>query len=82
MKDLIEQLDKNIPEDVLTVGRLIAHLMKYNPSIPVKVMDGNKQLAIRCIGASPVDNDAWDGEYEMPADANWYEIQVLNEEEL
>lgn len=82
MKDLIEQLDKNIPEDVLTVGRFIAHLMKYNPSIPIKVMGGNKQLPILFIGSSPLDNSAWDGEYEMPADANWYEINVLNEEEL
>ena len=77
----IEESNKNIPENVLTTGRLILSLLDFKTNVPVKIMTGNEELNIRYIGVSPVDESAWAGFMELPNKASVYEIQVQQFEE-
>ena len=77
----IEESNKDIPENVLTAGRLILSLLDFKTNTHVKIMSGNEELRVCYIGVSPVDENAWAGDMEMPNQANIYEIQVQEFEE-
>ena len=77
----IEESNKDIPENVLTTGRLILSLLDFKTTTPVKIMTGSEELGIRYIGVSPVDESAWAGFMELPNRASVYEIQVQRFEE-
>lgn len=77
----IEESNKDIPENVLTTGRLILSLLDFKTTTPVKIMSGSEELRVCYIGVSPVDENAWSGNIEMPNQASMYEIQVQKFEE-
>ena len=78
----IEESNKDIPENVLTTGRLILSLLDFKTNIPVKIMTGSEELRICYIGCSPYDESAWAGNnIELPNNASMYEIQVQQFEE-
>lgn len=80
--DAIHKANENVPQNVLTTGRLIEHLLEFKMNIPVKVMSGAEELTIGFVGESPNDEDAWSGVMNMPQNANWYEIQVASNYEI
>lgn len=77
----LEESNKDIPENVLTAGRLIMSLLDFRTTTPVKIMTGSEELRICYAGVSPVDENAWEGDIEMPNRASMYEIQVQKFEE-
>ena len=77
----IEESNKDIPEDVLTTGRLILSLLDFKTNVPVKIMSGSEELKVCYAGVSPIDENAWAGDIEMPNQASIYEIQVQKFEE-
>ena len=77
----IEESNKDIPENILTTGRLIISLLDFKTNTPVKVMTGSEELRICYTGVSPVDENAWSGNIEIPNRASIYEIQVQKFEE-
>lgn len=77
----LEESNKDIPENVLTTGRLIMSLLDFKTTTPVKIMSGSEELRICYVGVSPVDENAWAGDIEMPNRASVYEIQVQKFEE-
>ena len=77
----LEESNKDIPENVLTTGRLIMSLLDFRTTTPVKIMTGSEELRICYAGVSPVDENAWEGNMEMPNRASMYEIQVQKFEE-
>jgi len=77
----IEESNKDAPEYVLTTGRLIISLLDFKTTAPVKIMRGSKELKVCYTGVSPVDENAWVGNIEMPNRASIYEIQVQKFEE-
>ena len=72
----IEESNKDIPKNVLTTGRLILSLLDFKTNTPVKIMSGSEELRVCYIGVSPVDENAWVGDVEIPNQASIYEIQV------
>ena len=83
--EALREANKDVPENELTTGRLIEHLLQFRPNIPVKVIQANTELQIGFIGEDPNDTDAWDEgyEYTRPDKANVYVICVMppNEDE-
>ena len=77
----LEESNKDIPENVLTTGRLIMSLLDFKTTTPVKIMTGSEELRVCYIGVSPIDENAWAGDMEMPNRASMYEIQVQKFEE-
>ena len=78
----LEESNKDIPENVLTTGRLILSLLDFKTTTPVKIMSGSEELRVCYIGVSPMDENAWAGNnMEMPNRASIYEIQVQKFEE-
>ena len=77
----IDESNKDIPENVLTTGRLILSLLDFKTTTPVKIMTGSEELRVCYIGVSPIDENAWAGDMEMPNNASMYEIQVQKFEE-
>ncbi len=77
----LEESNKDIPENVLTTGRLIMSLLDFKTTTPVKIMTGSEELRVCYIGVSPIDENAWAGDIEMPNRASMYEIQVQKFEE-
>lgn len=77
----LEESNKDIPENVLTTGRLIMSLLDFKTTTPVKIMTGSEELRICYAGVSPIDENAWVGDIEMPNRASMYEIQVQKFEE-
>ena len=77
--EALREANKDIPEEVLTTGRLIEHLLQFRPNIPVKVVQANQELQIGFIGEDPHDTEAWDDsfEYSIPAKANVYMVCVM-----
>lgn len=76
-----EESNKDVPEYVLTTGRLIMSLLNFKTTTPVKIMSGSEELRVCYVGVSPIDENAWAGDIEMPNRANMYEIQVQKFEE-
>ena len=72
----LEESNKDVPEYVLTTGRLIISLLDFKTTTPVKIMTGSEELRVCYTGVSPVDENAWTGNIEMPNQASIYEIQV------
>ena len=77
----LEESNKDIPENVLTTGRLIISLLNFKTNIPVKIMTGSEELRVCYIGCSPIDENVWAGDIEIPNRASIYEIQVQKFEE-
>ena len=77
----LEESNKDIPENVLTTGKLIMSLLDFKTTTPVKIMTGSEELKVCYIGVSPIDENAWAGDMEMPNRASMYEIQVQKFEE-
>lgn len=77
----LEESNKDIPENVLTTGRLIISLLDFKTTTPIKIMTGSEELRICYAGVSPIDENAWAGDIEMPNRASMYEIQVQKFEE-
>lgn len=77
----LEKSNKDIPENVLTTGRLIISLLDFKTTTPVKIMSGSEELRVCYAGVSPIDENAWAGDIEMPNRASMYEIQVQKFEE-
>lgn len=74
----LKEANKDIPENVLTTGRLMIHLMEFRPDIPIKIIQNNNELTIGFIGTDPNDTEAWYDDIEIPRKANWYTICVMN----
>ena len=77
----LEESNKDIPENVLTTGRLIMSLLDFKTTTPIKIMTGSEELKVCYIGVSPIDENAWAGDMEIPNRASMYEIQVQKFEE-
>ena len=77
----IEESNKDISENVLTTGRLILSLLDFKTNVPIKIMSGSEELRVCYIGVSPIDENAWAGDIEMPNQASMYEIQIQKFEE-
>lgn len=79
--ELLEAMDDGtVAENVLTVGRLIKRLFQYQPNIPVEFVDctnGHEELMPVALGAASDDNDAWYDDFEVPENANRFEILTI-----